>query len=98
MKRKIIIKVFVLIILLIVLFNISNWLNKGSATANSNTVANSTFSNTKKDILYKTQTKVEEFMVHISNEEYEDAFNMLDENCKINTFNNNLQNFKKIIL
>lgn len=98
MKRKIITKVFVLIILLIVLFNISNWLNKGSATANSNTVANSTFSNTKKDILYKTQTKVEEFMVHISNEEYEDAFNMLDENCKINTFNNNLQNFKRIIL
>ena len=72
MKRKIITKVFVLIILLIVLFNISNWLNKGSATANSNTVPNNTSSNTKKDILYKTQTKVEEFMVHISNEEYED--------------------------
>ena len=64
----------------------------------TNTVSNNTSSSIKKDILYKTKTKVEEFMVHISNEEYEDAFNMLDENCKINTFNNNLENFKKIIL
>lgn len=98
MKKKIVIKIIVLIFLLIVVFNINNWLNSGNITSSYVTLPNSTYSAYGKDIFYLTKLQVEKFMIYISNENYEAAFNMIDENCKINVFNNNIENFKKIIL
>ncbi|MDD3303667.1 MAG: hypothetical protein PHP54_01980 [Clostridia bacterium] len=98
MKKKLVIKSIVLILLLVVLFNINSWLNANNLKSNTTTPSGTTSSNNVRDIFYTTQRQVETFMIYLSNEKYEEAFNMIDDNCKMNNFNNNIEKFKKVIL
>ena len=43
------------------------------------------------------ESKINKYMKHCENREYEEAYNMLSEDCKNIRFNNNIENFKKYI-
>lgn len=97
MNKTVAIKIGIVILELVLIYNFGIVIGETKKYKDISSLVNGTYTDFTISIYDRTSAMVDTFMQYISTQKYEEAFALLDDNCKITQFNNQVSNFENTI-
>lgn len=98
MKSKIIFKLLFIIVALVVILNFGYITGEDKKYKDYSALDNGTYTDYTISIYNKTQFIAQSFMDNIFNAKYQEAYDLLDDNTKMQLFNNRVELFKNVMM